>query len=123
MLLALLIGGCSVPVLFRVPVLQGNIVTEKKVKQLEVGMTPPQVRYLLGTPLVHSTFASHRWDYVFYYRDRRGNERESQLTLYFQNGQLARIEADESYEELLPEPQNDFDPSLLDPELSATSQS
>lgn len=108
--LALSLAGCSLPVLFRVPIVQGNVVSDEDVKQLEIGMTPPQVRYLLGTPLVNSAFEQQRWDYVFYYRDRNGNERESQLSLFFDNGKLARIEGDDDYKALLPEKQDDLDP-------------
>ncbi|MDN5861871.1 MAG: outer membrane protein assembly factor BamE [Salinisphaera sp.] len=120
LLLAVAIGGCSLPVLFRVPILQGNVLTEKQVKQLEMGMTPPQVRFLLGTPLVRSEFVPNRWDYIFYYRDRRGDVRESRLTLYFQNGKLARVQGDEEYKSLLPEMENDIDPDLLEPSLQNT---
>lgn len=110
--LALLIGGCSFPLFFRVPILQGNVVTTDKVKQLEIGMTPKQVRYVLGTPLIQDSFDRHRWDYVFYYRDPRGIERESRLSLFFEDGKLARIEGDEDYKALLPEPEDGIEPDV-----------
>lgn len=116
-LAAALLAGCSyVPSLYRVPVLQGNVVTTESYKKLELGMTPPQVRYLLGTPLIHSSIAPHRWDYVFYYRDPRGDVRESELSLFFNDGQLARIEGGESYDAVLPEERKEIDanPDVLE---------
>lgn len=115
LLLVTSLGACSYFPLFRVPVLQGNVVTIIKVKQLKIGQTPHQVQYLLGTPLLKSSFGENRWDYVFYYRDPRGVERESQLSLFFENQKLARIEGDNTFKALLPEEQQDIDP--LDPTL------
>ena len=104
------LAACSYSPLFRVPVLQGNVVTAEKVKQLEIGMTPRQVQFLLGTPLLENKFGEDRWDYVYYYRDPRGVERESQLSLFFREQTLARIEGDETYEALLPENEKEIDP-------------
>lgn len=108
-ILAASLGACSYFPLFRVPVLQGNVVTADKVKQLEIGMTPRQVQFLLGTPLLESTFGENRWDYVYYYRNPRGVERESQLSLIFRGESLARIEGDETFDSLLPEEQKEID--------------
>lgn len=103
--LAALLAGCGVnlPTLFRVPVFQGNVVDAEKVVQLEEGMTPPQVRYLLGTPLIENDFDEHRWDYVFYLRDRNANVSKSRLSLFFEDGKLARIEGAENYRVIQPE--------------------
>jgi outer membrane protein assembly factor BamE len=86
-LLALL-TACAV---FRLPTLQGNVIEQKQVDQLETGMTPEQVRFLLGSPLVQGSFDPNRWDYVYYYRSPRGQEVQRTLNLYFENGKLARI--------------------------------
>lgn len=95
MLLAL--SACSLPVFFRVPIVQGNVVTAEQVAKLHKGMTKKQVTYVLGSPLVKSPFEDNRWDYVFYYRNPRAHVRESQLKLYFTNGHLASIKGDEEY--------------------------
>ncbi|MES1926835.1 outer membrane protein assembly factor BamE [Salinisphaera sp. T31B1] len=93
----LMLSACSLPVFFRVPVVQGNVVTAKNVGQLELGMTKRQVQYVMGTSLIDSSFEKDRWDYVFYYRDPRAHVRQSELNLYFANGQLAQIEGDDEY--------------------------
>jgi outer membrane protein assembly factor BamE (lipoprotein component of BamABCDE complex) len=93
----LMLSACSLPVFFRVPVVQGNVVTAKNVNQLEIGMTKRQVEYVMGTSLIDSSFENDRWDYVFYYRDPRAHVRKSELNLYFVDDKLAEIDGDEEY--------------------------
>ncbi|WP_423823778.1 outer membrane protein assembly factor BamE [Salinisphaera sp. SPP-AMP-43] len=95
MLLAL--SACSLPVFFRVPIVQGNIVTADQVAKLEQGMTKKQVAYVLGTPLIKSPFEANRWDYVFYYRNPNAHVRQSKLDLYFVDDKLSDIEGNEEY--------------------------
>lgn len=95
MLLAL--SACSLPVFFRVPIVQGNIVTAGQVAKLDEGMTRKQVAYVLGTPLIKSPFEADRWDYVFYYRNPHAHVRQSKLNLYFVDDKLSDIEGDEEY--------------------------
>lgn len=95
MLLAL--SACSLPVFFRVPIVQGNIVTADQVTKLKKGMTKKQVAYVLGTPLIKSPFEADRWDYVFYYRNPNAHVRQSKLELYFVGDKLSDIEGDEEY--------------------------
>ena len=53
-------------------------------------MTPNQVRYVLGTPLIEDSFNQDRWDYRFILK--RGDEvfRDRNFTVYFEEGLLAR---------------------------------
>ncbi len=82
---------------YRVPIVQGNVVTPDEVSKLKLGMTKRQVKYVLGTPLVDPSFEQNRWDYVFYYRNPNAHVRQSKLDLYFQNGKLADIEGNQEY--------------------------
>ncbi len=100
-LLGLLLGllalsGCGrlVPDVYRIDVNQGNVVTQDMVNQLKIGMTPSQVRYVMGTPLLIDVFHDRRWDYV--YRQRAGFEKATQkrMSLYFEKDKLSRIEGD-----------------------------
>lgn len=94
----LALSGCGLPVFFRVPIVQGNIVTADQVDKLQMGMTKKQVAYVLGTPLIKAPFESDRWDYVFYYRNPRAHVRQSKLDIYFVNDRLDHIEGDEEYQ-------------------------
>jgi outer membrane protein assembly factor BamE len=88
-LLAPLAGGC----VYRMTIQQGNFLQKRSIVQLQVGMTRSQVRYLLGTPMVPTTFDSDRWDYLYYMK--RGHIHRPQhylLTVYFQNEKVSRID-------------------------------
>lgn len=106
LLLGLLgLSGCGswVPEVYRIDVNQGNVVTQDMVNQLKIGMTPSQVRYVMGTPLLVDVFHDHRWDYV--YRQRQGFEKATQkrMSLFFEKDKLARIEGD-----FTPQPTDDI---------------
>ena len=79
---------------YKVDVIQGNFISKEQVEALQVGMTRPQVKEVLGTPLVASLFHADRWDYVFRLR-RQGVEFQSyKYTVFFKNDQLERFEGD-----------------------------
>ena len=84
LVLLLTLSACSLPVFFRVPVVQGNVVTEENVSQLELGMTKRQVRFILGTPLVEDTFNPDRWDYIYVKRNGMKVLDQSRLTVIFE---------------------------------------
>jgi outer membrane protein assembly factor BamE len=99
------LAGCStletyMPVVsqlgvYKIDVNQGNYLSQDMVDKLKVGMTKPQVRTVLGTPLVNSAFRDHRWDYVYEFT-RQGKMREHrQFTVYFVDEKVARWEGDE----------------------------
>ncbi|MBK1700349.1 outer membrane protein assembly factor BamE [Thiococcus pfennigii] len=98
------------PFVYKMPVQQGNIITEDMVDSLRPGMTKRQVRFLLGTPLLVDFFHADRWDYT--YTLRRGHEpmETKRLTLFFEDDALARIEGD-----MRPDPQRaaDQEPEAL----------
>ena len=91
LLLLCLLAGLSACAVFRLPTVQGNVIDQKQVDQLEIGMTPDQVRFLLGSPLVQGSFDPNRWDYVYYYRSPRGEEIKRSLNLYFVEGRLSNM--------------------------------
>ena len=94
-LLAGLVGCGSnfgFPGVYRINVEQGNVVTEEMVEQLRSGLNRRQVRYIMGTPLIEDSFHEDRWDYRYLLRN--GNEllSETQLTLWFEEDGLVRVE-------------------------------
>jgi outer membrane protein assembly factor BamE len=88
------------PFVYRMPVQQGNIVTEEMIDAVQPGMTKRQVRYLLGTPLLLDMFHQDRWDYT--YTMKRGDNPMvvKRLTLWFKDDALERIDGD-----MRPDPQ------------------
>ncbi|MDE2337728.1 MAG: outer membrane protein assembly factor BamE [Gammaproteobacteria bacterium] len=83
-----LLGGC----VYRMSIQQGNYLDGHTVRQLKVGMTRVQVRYLLGTPMIQDVFDTNRWDYVYYFK--RGYVQrpiESRVTVFFHDGKVSRF--------------------------------
>jgi outer membrane protein assembly factor BamE (lipoprotein component of BamABCDE complex) len=89
---ALALAGCGI--VYKLPTRQGNIIDQKEVDQVKVGMTKDQVRFLLGTPVATTAFDSDRWDYFGYYKPPRGDSTSRTITLYFEGDKLARLEGD-----------------------------
>lgn len=90
--LTLLLGGCIV---YKPDVRQGNTLDPAAIDQLAPGLTREQVQYLLGRPVLKNLFDPDRWDYVFYHRDRR-DEEKCRLTVFFDRDRLARVEKEPS---------------------------
>lgn len=82
-------AGCSV---YKIDIQQGNSLETRQVNELEPGMSREQVVYLLGTPLIQDPFHPGRWDYVYSFKPGGGEPESQHLTLYFDNGRLARID-------------------------------
>jgi len=99
-LAAALVAGCGfVPRIpgitpYRIDIQQGNYVSQEMVSQLKPGMTKEQVRFILGTPMVTDIFHSDRWDYVYWRETPRGDRERRNLTVQFEQGQLARVDGD-----------------------------
>jgi outer membrane protein assembly factor BamE len=97
--LGLGLGGCSYLRVYTIDINQGNVLTRDMVDKLKPGMTPAQVRYVLGTPLVTDTLDTSRWDYVYCYRPgtyaQKANlppVKNRRLTVWFANGVLAKVD-------------------------------
>jgi outer membrane protein assembly factor BamE len=78
--------------IFRPDVQQGNFISREMVAQLKVGMTPDQVRFVLGTPLLMDVFHASRWDYPFRLRKGNGEITSSHVVVYFEDNRVARFE-------------------------------
>lgn len=95
--LPLTLSACTFvkfPGVYRIAVQQGNIIDQKKVDQLEMGMNKRQVQFVMGSPLLSHVFHEDRWDYI--YQLRRGDDtlRDRRFTLFFENDALVRYEGD-----------------------------
>lgn len=96
-MLGLLLNACSYlkfPGVYRIAVQQGNIIDQKKVDQLKMGMSRRQVQFVMGSPLINDAFHEDRWDYI--YQVRRGGEtlRDRRFTVFFEGDELVRYEGD-----------------------------
>ncbi|MGH8542545.1 MAG: outer membrane protein assembly factor BamE, partial [Gammaproteobacteria bacterium] len=82
------------PLVYRVDVQQGNVVTQEMLAQLEAGMDKNKVRYIMGTPLLADVFHQDRWDYVYTQQNGGDTPVERRVSLVFENDRLARIGGD-----------------------------
>ena len=82
----------EIPGVYRIDIQQGNIVDREMLDQLEIGMEPRKVRFILGTPLLVDPFNQNRWDYIYSLRRGSGEDVRQRVTLYFVDDRLARIE-------------------------------
>jgi outer membrane protein assembly factor BamE len=85
---------------YRIDIQQGNFVSSEMVAPLKEGLqrnetiTPEQVRFVLGTPLLTDIFHANRWDYVFRLKKGNGEVLSSRVTVYFKDDRLVNIESD-----------------------------
>ena len=77
---------------YRPDVQQGNFISQEMMQQLKIGMTPEQVRFVLGTPLVTDVFHENRWDYPFRLQKGNGEVISSRVTVHFENNRVSRID-------------------------------
>lgn len=84
-----LITGC----VYKMDIQQGNKVTQQQADQIHIGMTEPQVRQILGTPLLQDPFSPGRWDYVYQLQVHGDLVEQRRLTIFFdESRRVAKIE-------------------------------
>ncbi|KAA8735038.1 outer membrane protein assembly factor BamE [Acinetobacter qingfengensis] len=104
MLITTLLTGCSVFGVYKVDIPQGTPLTQAQAAQVKVGMTPQQVRFLLGSPTITDPLNPLRWDYVYNYipgtyakKQKIPAAHNQHLKIYFdQSGTVSRVEGLES---------------------------
>jgi len=79
---------------YRIEVQQGNLVTQEMLVRLKPGMTPSQVRFILGTPLIVDPFHTDRWDYVYSLQQEGKVMERRRITVLFENDRLKGVEGD-----------------------------
>ncbi len=92
---ATVLSGCSslrFPGVYRIDIGQGNLITKEMIEKLKLGMTPRQVQYVMGSPMIADTFHANRWDYMYSLETGTGIQVKNQITLYFENERLAKID-------------------------------
>ncbi|MDM4771651.1 outer membrane protein assembly factor BamE [Solimonas sp. SE-A11] len=89
-LTALALSACQI--VYKLPTRQGNVIEQKQLDQLQVGMSREQVRFLMGTPVAASPFEDRRWDYVGYYKSPRGKVSSRVVSLWFDGDKVSRMD-------------------------------
>ncbi len=81
--------------IYRPDIQQGNFVSKEQVAQLKVGMTPDQVRFLLGTPLLNDAFHAERWDYPFLLKRGDGTLTSSHVVVHLKERRVSGFDGAE----------------------------
>lgn len=79
---------------YRVDVVQGNVVTQEIMAQIQPGLGRMQVREILGTPLLADPFHADRWDYVFTIRRQGVADQQRRVTVFFKNDAVERFDTE-----------------------------
>jgi outer membrane protein assembly factor BamE len=80
---------------YRIDVVQGNVVTQEVMAQIQPGLGRLQVREILGTPLLADPFHADRWDYVFTIRRQGVPDQQRRVSVFFRNDVVERFETGE----------------------------
>jgi len=99
---ALALSGCATVnnatnsvvdlVVYKLPTRQGNVIDQKQLDQLQIGMTRDQVKFLMGSSLATGPFTSDRWDYIGYYKAPHGEVSERTVSLFFADNKLSKMD-------------------------------
>ena len=106
-----LLGACGnleFPGVYKIPIEQGNIITQEMVDQLKPGMSQSQVEYILGSPVIKDSFNNSRWDYVYSIKPGKGERKQHRLSVFFEDEVLSSFSGD-------------FTPSVQSSETAANS--
>lgn len=79
---------------YRVDVVQGNVVTQEILAQIQPGLGRAQVKEILGTPLLADPFHVDRWDYAFTIRRQGVPDQKRLVTVFFKNDAVERFDAE-----------------------------
>lgn len=92
LVIAIATGGCGI--IYKAPIHQGNLLDERNVQQLQVGMSRRQVIALLGSPVIADPFHQSRWDYVASQKRKGKKMAVKRFAVFFDGDSLTRWEGD-----------------------------
>ena len=86
------LAGCSI---YRMDIRQGNIVEQKDVDKIKLGMNKEQIRFILGQPVIHDTFDNSKWYYLYTNKNgKTGEKSRKELIIIFQNDKVSALKGD-----------------------------
>ncbi len=94
--LFIFLTSCKFPGVYKMEVKQGNQVNLTHLKELKVGMTKEQVRFLLGSPLIRDSFNPKKWIYLGQIRFDNQLLNKTKVILEFREDTLIKIEHESS---------------------------
>ncbi|WP_116964429.1 outer membrane protein assembly factor BamE [Fastidiosibacter lacustris] len=97
LLSVLAFSGCSIFSPYTPPIQQGKILPQNVMQQIKPGMTPEQIKYILGSPDIIDPFDQNQWNYIYSYQQSYDAPRnDKQLILTFKDNKLISVSGDYS---------------------------
>lgn len=83
----MILTGCSYTdrLVYRPDINQGNYITQEAIELLKVGQTKEQVAFIMGSPMLTSSFGGNVWYYVFRQQPQHGKVSQINYAIYFDN--------------------------------------
>jgi outer membrane protein assembly factor BamE len=82
------LSGCSYLHIHKMDIEQGNVITQDMLNRVHNGMTPWEVKNIMGNPVLANVFDPNRLDYVYTFKPGYGAGTETYITYIFKNGHL-----------------------------------
>lgn len=86
-----LLSACSLLHVHKLDIEQGNIISQDKVNQVHPGMTPEQVKTIMGTPVLVNDFRQNELDYVYTFSPGYGAPSEKYIIFVFEQRRLKEM--------------------------------
>ncbi len=87
----LLLSSC----VYTLGIQQGNVLDQKDVDKLRVGLTKNQVVFVLGNPVADDSFSDNEWIYLYTFSNKSSAEDTAKrLTLVFNEDKLMTANGD-----------------------------
>ena len=87
-------GDFKLPGVYRISIMQGNVIEQDMLDRLKPGMEKRQVKFIMGTPTIIDPFHPDRWDYIYTFTYGAKQRTQRHLALYFEDGKLAYLDGD-----------------------------
>ncbi|HIF50510.1 MAG TPA: outer membrane protein assembly factor BamE [Thiotrichaceae bacterium] len=87
-------GGYNLPLLYKIDVQQGNVITQDMLNKLRPGMNPNQVKFIMGTPVIVDPFHNERWEYIYSFQEGGGVREQRHVTIHFEDEKLTHVSGD-----------------------------
>jgi len=100
----------TLPGVYKIDVIQGNVITQEMINQLRPGMDKRQVKFILGTPLLVDPFHKERWDYFYDLKKAGKQQKKERITVFFEGDKLINLAGNFK-------PSNEFKPMAINTEV------
>jgi len=92
-----MVSGCGgdpfwLPRAHRITIQQGNLISERQLSAIEVGMDQNAVRTLLGSPIANTQFNANRWDYIYTQAPAGAAVTAKRVAITFENELVSNID-------------------------------